>query len=334
MARLLLITNGTVREVQLGQELTIGRAYSNLLRLEGEEISRVHAIIYRRGAEYVVRDLDSKNGVILNGQKVVTSLLNPGDEMMIGEFHMCFDPPDDFDSTDFLRRHSVKPDADMVADNGKEMETLIGRVKKEPKTDKAPAVRKSKKPPPEQIFFSVEEVETMVTSRHPEADSVLLEDFLQFHRSIVREMQEEDVDADSALCQHLLNCAVAVVGADRGIIILRDESSDTLRHSAITPPDKEVAVNRVVLRATLQDKQAVMCNDAMNDDRFLKTKTVTKERIGGLMAFPLMKGDDAVGLIYVDVIERKDVFRRDQLIPLHIIARLLDLFLSRPVLRH
>ena len=62
MTKLLLIDSSKIQEVQMGQEITIGRAYSNLLRLEGEEVSRVHSILYRRGSEYVLRDLDSKNG--------------------------------------------------------------------------------------------------------------------------------------------------------------------------------------------------------------------------------------------------------------------------------
>ena len=49
MSRLFFIQQDRRECIDIGLELTIGRSYSNRLRLEGADISRAHAIIYRRG---------------------------------------------------------------------------------------------------------------------------------------------------------------------------------------------------------------------------------------------------------------------------------------------
>ncbi len=109
MRRLLVIANGSVQETEVGQELTIGRAYTNLLRIDGEEVSRVHAILYKRDQDYLIRDLDSKNGVFVNGQRVTSSLVVPGDEIQIGNAILLFDPPPDFDVAAFLKQRQLVP---------------------------------------------------------------------------------------------------------------------------------------------------------------------------------------------------------------------------------
>ncbi len=54
--------------------------------LIGDEISRRHAELRRTGPVCVVRDLDSKNGVFLNGQAVSSAAFSPGDVLRIGDW--------------------------------------------------------------------------------------------------------------------------------------------------------------------------------------------------------------------------------------------------------
>src|SRR3954471_13495121 len=55
------------------------------LTLKAPAVSRVHAEVVRDGRHFVVRDLGSRNGVIVNGRKVQSSALEPLDEVRIGD---------------------------------------------------------------------------------------------------------------------------------------------------------------------------------------------------------------------------------------------------------
>lgn len=90
VAKLIVQTPFDTFEVYLRNDLTIGRSRSNALRIDGPQVSRNHAVIFRRDNIWQIRDLDSKNGLFVNGISVSYSKLNDGDEVSIGEFRMRF----------------------------------------------------------------------------------------------------------------------------------------------------------------------------------------------------------------------------------------------------
>jgi hypothetical protein len=74
----------------LGKETTIGRAHTNHIVLKEARISRQHAIIRQAGKEFVIEDLQSSNGVVVNGEKIKEHVLTNGDQIQIGDFVMEF----------------------------------------------------------------------------------------------------------------------------------------------------------------------------------------------------------------------------------------------------
>jgi pSer/pThr/pTyr-binding forkhead associated (FHA) protein len=53
-----------------GTKNIIGREMDNDVIVDDEKISRKHAIIYEDEGEYWIEDLNSKNGVFLNGKQI------------------------------------------------------------------------------------------------------------------------------------------------------------------------------------------------------------------------------------------------------------------------
>jgi pSer/pThr/pTyr-binding forkhead associated (FHA) protein len=66
-------------------EMVIGRADDADVKVRSEGISRRHARLERKGADYVVRDNDSVNGILLNGVKVHSAVLRDGDVIQAGD---------------------------------------------------------------------------------------------------------------------------------------------------------------------------------------------------------------------------------------------------------
>ncbi|MBN1610566.1 MAG: sigma 54-interacting transcriptional regulator [Polyangiaceae bacterium] len=63
----------------------IGRGEDCDVQLQGAELSRRHALLLRDGLRWIVRDLGSKNGVHVNGDRVTEHALQGGDVVRVGD---------------------------------------------------------------------------------------------------------------------------------------------------------------------------------------------------------------------------------------------------------
>ncbi|MBK8726421.1 MAG: FHA domain-containing protein [Holophagaceae bacterium] len=95
MAKLLVQESSGVREFELvDNEIHIGRELDNTLRLADPSISRHHCLIRRTTTGYEVQDLQSSNGVLLNGSRVQTAPIRDGDRITLGQMQLTFIDPD------------------------------------------------------------------------------------------------------------------------------------------------------------------------------------------------------------------------------------------------
>jgi chromosome segregation ATPase len=74
----------------LSRKTTIGRTPDNDLQIEASFISRHHAVLLVNGNQTLIEDLNSTNGVYVNGHRVSRENLNDGDLVMIGKARFRF----------------------------------------------------------------------------------------------------------------------------------------------------------------------------------------------------------------------------------------------------
>jgi ABC transport system ATP-binding/permease protein len=78
----------SVVPVELG-DVSIGRLEGNTIRLNERNVSRHHARITKDNGQILVEDLDSYNGLYINGTRVAgRQELHEGDLLRIGDFHL------------------------------------------------------------------------------------------------------------------------------------------------------------------------------------------------------------------------------------------------------
>ena len=84
---LLIVTAGLARgrSAAVTGDVTIGRDDQNTLAIADPALSRRHCVIEPRGERLVLRDLDSRNGVFVNGSRVAEQPLADGDQIRIGD---------------------------------------------------------------------------------------------------------------------------------------------------------------------------------------------------------------------------------------------------------
>lgn len=80
---------GKVYDLTL-DEFTLGRSSSNFVVLKEAKVSRQHASVKRQGKEFLLEDLHSSNGVIVNDEKIKEHVLADGDIIRIGDFLLKF----------------------------------------------------------------------------------------------------------------------------------------------------------------------------------------------------------------------------------------------------
>ncbi len=86
------------KKVELGQsvsELVIGRSDKCDLQLDDVNISRRHARIQQEWGEIFLEDMGSKNGVVVNGERIeARTALKDKDEISLGAIRLTFIDPD------------------------------------------------------------------------------------------------------------------------------------------------------------------------------------------------------------------------------------------------
>lgn len=71
-------------------KMIIGRHSTNDIPLPDRTVSKRHAVIGRVRGQAVVKDLDSRNGTFVNGQKVEKAILSCGDRLKVGSVMLRF----------------------------------------------------------------------------------------------------------------------------------------------------------------------------------------------------------------------------------------------------
>jgi signal transduction histidine kinase/ActR/RegA family two-component response regulator len=120
-------------------ETSLGRSKINTLKLPDLGVSRFHARITQVNGCWMLQDLDSRNGTFVNGKRVSSHILSPGDRIRLGQVALRFvelggDPPPNTDP--LAMTSSVEPEEPFLSTPGEEIReqmrlvrTFLGAVK-------------------------------------------------------------------------------------------------------------------------------------------------------------------------------------------------------------
>jgi len=77
------------RHLLLEDTVVVGRSEGQI-RIASGELSRSHMRMERQGPEWVCTDLDSSNGIYLNGVRIHSAVLREGDMLQLGDVILVF----------------------------------------------------------------------------------------------------------------------------------------------------------------------------------------------------------------------------------------------------
>lgn len=72
------------------EEMVVGRSEKADIQVDSTDLSRLHLLLRREHGQYTVLDLDSRNGVYLNGLRIHSAVLHEGDNLQLGSVVLVF----------------------------------------------------------------------------------------------------------------------------------------------------------------------------------------------------------------------------------------------------
>jgi len=86
---LIKLHDTVIKEFKTDQnEIIIGRDPSCDIQIDNIAISREHACIFKGSNDYSIEDMNSKNGIFINGKKTNKKFLKTNDEIIIGKYSL------------------------------------------------------------------------------------------------------------------------------------------------------------------------------------------------------------------------------------------------------
>jgi adenylate cyclase len=330
----------------------IGRMPDNDIVFNDKRVSRYHSEIVLKDDVYIIEDLGSRNGTIVNAVKVTSTKLKLGDRITIGENTLLFD--------------SESEKEDIFSEEDKSDVTTIKPAK---------AILK------DVMEESVEDSSVDILKRRTE----ILNALYQISRSILKEFEVGNI------FNLIAEAILRNIGAERVYILAKDKDSKSIKplfmvdihtrigqylidaklvtktqiQEALSLQKKEggrlgsklvklgyiteekldsflskqsskkdkLMLSRTVINRVMDEEISLLVADAKRDSRFKQAESIFLYGIRSAMCVPLLGAETLAGTLYADVLNADRQFTRDELDLLTTIGNLAAICIEEANLR-
>ncbi len=248
--------------------LSIGRDPSNQMAILDSALSRHHCQIEARGDQYAIRDLDSRNGTLLNGATLKEKILQDGDEIKIG-------------ASTFVFRFAE--DTAAISTSGlKELESAGGSTIILRKEDaiylSSPAQLKSVRPTSRAVrdLNALLRISQTINSVHHIED---------LEKSILEAIFEVSPACRAAILR--IDARHAEIGEVRG-------------WDRQLGPLESMQVSRSVVDPVIKDGIAIVCNDFRETGELASADSLFSAQVQSVLAVPIELYGRVCGVIYLE----------------------------------
>ncbi len=271
MARIVLLTDGKATPYELTSfPVRLGRHPDCDIHLDSGMVSRFHAQLVSEDNRVLLEDLGSGNGSFVNGRQLAVHSpqpLNNGDRIKLGPVKLRFE--DDSQDDSGTGRFTLK--GTIQLDDG-DTSTIMGSA--------------------QASGYGLLEV-------RPEDK---LRGILQITEALSGTVEL------SSIAPRILDTLFDIFPqADRGMILIRDDSSSPLipvaqKHRGLGSDESaSVRMSRTILDRVLNDRDGILSADAASDSRFSASESISSLTIHSMMCVPLLNLEgEPFGVISLD----------------------------------
>ncbi len=271
-----------------GEQSILGRQADCDIYVNDSRVSRQHARVLQRDGDFLIEDLDSRNGTYVNGERIHDAhCLADADSIVIGddEFTFFIEPPTGTDSKRSPPSTKAASSA-TIADLG-ESSVVVSTAK---------------------VSSSLASLDNWDTN--PERKLAALIEMLSNLGSAL------DLNG---LLENLLDGLFKVFpAADRAFVGLWDEQAERVVPRATRQrgfqTDDRIVVSRTLVDQAMNQKEAVLSTDVSTDSRFEASQSLQATSVRSLMCVPLVDAEDkALGIIQLDTANQSNQFDKQDL---------------------
>lgn len=316
---------GTIVDVE--DELSIGRRPESGLHLSDELVSRRHAVIVRRSEGWLIEDLGSRTGTIVDGSDIGRSrMLEDGAKIVVGQTLLQFSsrrgpldraptalvPPLVFEPNTDVMRVALEPPPASAAQ-------LTPRRSERATHDGLRLGGAPNRPVSSLIKVAPGDPSLHVSLAHKDASELRragehLQTLLTANSIIASEL---DLDK---LFEKILDQIFNALPAHRAVILTQPPDSAGLVISASRvagPPGlndgRDRVISQSIVNQAFEQRVAVLTLDAGQDARFDTKQSVVDMNIRSAICVPMIHHDAVLGVIYLDTFGITHAFVEDDL---------------------
>jgi putative methionine-R-sulfoxide reductase with GAF domain len=283
----------------LPEQALVGRHPENFLCLPENSVSRNHARILRHGSTFSIEDLQSANGVTVQGKRLAPQIpqaLHDGDEILICSTRMVFRAEPSQERQELLS-------GPMAAELCTQRIALAGagsalRLRMLAEDAVQPEVTLT-------LDALANLLEVSEAEKH--TDKGLQEAFKRLQAMCQVSTALGAITDRETLLHKILDCLFEIFpAAEHAFIMLRDKDNGALvpvvvkaRHGA-ADQHEEVAISWTIVNEVALHKRSILSRDALDDTRFNQNMSVVDLSIRSMMCAPLLANDEILGLVQVD----------------------------------
>lgn len=288
MPKLVLLEgNCDRREFHITDKCALGRGLNNDIKILDHNVSRNHAIIELHNQHFLIRDLSSTNGTLVNGLFINEKLLTEGDQIQIGKSTFLFE---------------------------KDNTTIFASQ------DKEQVVNFDESGHGKSIRIAME-LETQQLSLIDEG--ILLKNPLE----VIKAYRKLSIifEVGRALCAHtqlvptmsqILESLFKVLPADRGIFLMADPYTQKLaplimkRRGSQASPVESITLSQEIISYVQEQRKGILTShpssEVSDTNHDLKPANV-------VVCVPLILRDQVIGMLWLDSMDRNAAFTPDDL---------------------
>jgi two-component system NtrC family sensor kinase len=248
--------------------------------LADSTISRKHAELTKENNAWYIRDLNSANGIYVNGVKIEYLTLKLGDQIRCGASLLVFGGVRT--STVQGMDHNLEID-----ENGNMVESTI--MTKLPSSE-----------------------DSIIMADPETSDAVNNLRVLYELSNAIGSIFDRDQLLEEIMDMIFINFPV-----DRGFMMLSDAPDQKLEPIAVRFRSEEdsgkITISRTIVNEVMLKQEAIICTNATRDPRFTKGDSVHDYGIHSALCVPISVRDRHFGVIYIDTMVANNTYTSDQL---------------------